>query len=431
MIIRYAVPLKLMPLPSKHIILQLSNQGIFYNPMEAISLAKTNLPSADTFAFKAFYQIYWIVKMVKFDAEKGILSVEPTDYSPSEFSAFSTQKPKLALKEIHFQNLAWEELEAHLSYYQPKAFEHLLKESPNPSTAHQESISIAEQPDFSDTFHLRRLSLSFSFPIREMTFKMGYVEFQKKDKDLKDQIIVKISNDAILPEFEHIKGYFVKALGRKRAAVEGYLLMDGDTIVEQHFRSPQIAAINEQLIATIRQLKIREVAKTPPVIAVDKSLFTNEDFFEGFDEAELGNTLQVSEKEILEELLQLKGIRNKRQLEYLAGKLHNPKERIRFTLNPNFGFLFQVEGDTMDHFIWELLDSHATYIWSIDRGELNRSAQLKAIDQLINFIRTNGRNAYLSNPQEHEFAFSKITHESKGLVDGFPKWRVRVQEVLV
>ncbi len=145
----------------------------------------------------------------------------------------------------------------------------------------------------------------------------------------------------------------------------------------------------------------------------------------------MGNTLKISEQSLLKDILELKGIRNRKQLEYLAGKLHSKDEPIRFTLNPNFGFLFWVKGEKMHHFIWELLNSHATYMWSIDKDRFGKKKLLEKIDEIINFIRNNGRTQYLNNSEGDDFIFSRIIHDGSALKDSFPKWRVRVNEKIV
>lgn len=106
---------------------------------------------------------------------------------------------------------------------------------------------------------------------------------------------------------------------------------------------------------------------------------------------------------------------------------------LRFTLSPQFGFLFHVEGEEMDHFIWELLNTHATYIWSMEKRGMALGKKFKLLEREINFIRDHGGKAFLNNEKSSEFVFSKVNHEHSGsdLIDGFPKWKMRVNEKLV
>lgn len=106
---------------------------------------------------------------------------------------------------------------------------------------------------------------------------------------------------------------------------------------------------------------------------------------------------------------------------------------LRFTLSPQFGFLFHVEGEEMDHFIWGLLNTHATYIWSMEKEEMALDKKLKLLEREINLIKDHGRKTFLSSKKSSEFVFSKVNHEHSGsdLIDGFPKWKIRVNEKLI
>jgi hypothetical protein len=289
--------------------------------------------------------------------------------------------------------------------------------------------------DFSEPEEQKeRIELRFEYPLQKAVFKMGYVEVGHQVKELPEQTLtIPIENPNILPEFDHVKPFFAKALGKKKIEVRGYLEMDEADHIEIRCQSKEISQINDKFIATVRKLRLEDAIFKPKKITVDKSLFTPEEYFEGFDEAELGNTIRQSDKDLLTDLLESEKIRNRKQLLYLSGQLQSQRTGLRFTLSPKFGFLFHVEGETMDHFIWELLNSHATYIWSLDRVGTSLGHKFRLIEREINFIRENGRRTYLDHARNEGLVFSKVNHENSesGLVDGFPKWRVRVGEVLV
>lgn len=410
-----------MTKPARHIILQLTNEGVRYNPSGLIPWEKTNFPPKPNFAFKSFYDIFWRVEMLTFDRSTGQLSVKPVQYSVNDPAPFSAQQPKHPIRQLHFEAINWEELKKDLSFYAPQDFDHLIIKKIIDTKTKKKQL----EEGFS------QLQVDFRFPLKKLRFKLGYVELDKKIKGLPEPVSIQLFNDTLLPEFEHIKPYFAKVFGKKTISVKGKLTLHEDGAIDAHCFSKEIAEINEKMLSTIRQLKIKEVIKKPPVIPLDKSLFTNEDFFEGLNEEELGNTLRTNEKDLLKDILELKGIRNKRQLEYLSGKLQAEDEPIRFTLNPNFGFLFFAKGEKMYHFIWELLDSHATYVWSIDQNRYGKKKLFEKIDELINFIRNHGRIEYLHNRDRDEFVFSKVIHDNSQVVDGFPKWRVRINEKIV
>jgi hypothetical protein len=150
-----------------------------------------------------------------------------------------------------------------------------------------------------------------------------------------------------------------------------------------------------------------------------------------------GNVFRQTEQDIIKQLLADHRIRNRQQLVYLSGAQQSAKDKIRFTLNPHFGFLFLIQGETCRHFVWELLNSHATYIWSIANGDMDTAKQYRRIEMIINTIRANGReayrNAYRVKQMDQDILFNSIEHAHAGsdLIDGFPKWKHRLQELIV
>ena len=76
-----------------------------------------------------------------------------------------------------------------------------------------------------------------------------------------------------------------------------------------------------------------------------------------------------NENDVLNLLVEKGKIRNWRNLEYLSADKQSENYKFKFTLHPEFGFLFLVEGEKYLHFIWELRNSNATYLWSIEKSE--------------------------------------------------------------
>lgn len=419
--------------PEKHIILRITNEGVFYNKDARIPWAHTNFPPKETFNFNERSEIFWKARLLSFDAGRSLLKVAIVDYdTEGQRAAFARQKAKFPFRNLLFSPLQWEALEPLMNIYNKQLFQPILETS---KTWRMTRSSDEDWVDFSEPEEQKtRIDLHFEYPLNKAVFKMGYVEVEHQVKELPEQTLtIPIENPNILPEFDHVKPFFAKALGKKMIEVRGYLEIDEADHIEIRCQSKEISQINDKFIATVRKLRLEDAIFKPKKITVDKSLFTPEEYFEGFDEAELGNTIRQSDKDLLTDLLESEKIRNRKQLLYLSGQLQSQRIGLRFTLSPKFGFLFHVEGETMDHFIWELLNSHATYIWSIDRPGTSLQHKFRLIEREINFIRENGRRVYLDHARNEDLLFSKVNHENSesGLVDGFPKWRVRVGEVLV
>lgn len=121
--------------------------------------------------------------------------------------------------------------------------------------------------------------------------------------------------------------------------------------------------------------------------------------------------------------------KNIRQLEYLSKDKHTLNEKLRFTLKPHFGFLFKVETPTKQFFFWELLNSHATYVWE---KEINDSDFYELVEQEISFIKTNGREEYRSyykNLLLKPFRFYIIEHEGADFTEEerFQTWKIKLE----
>lgn len=149
--------------------------------------------------------------------------------------------------------------------------------------------------------------------------------------------------------------------------------------------STDISNINEEVIDSLRTRHVlRSIKRT--VGESTKYIYTADEIFDINDKE---NIFRVTAKNIIEILLKAGQVKNRIQLEYLASSRHTLNEKLRFTLKPHFGFLFKVESPEYHVYIWELLETHATYVWESRSGD--RSGFIDIITEAISFIRQNGR----------------------------------------
>ena len=279
-------------------------------------------------------------------------------------------------------------------------------------------------------------SESFWVNFQDARFMPGYVSVFKTLKGTSEKIEFKIKNDHIIPEFDTIKFWFAKKLKSKKFRVSAKVTISNGKIIETIATSRHISQITEEMIESIKYQRTMALTSPPRIEMPDKSLFTAEDIFSRFEDEENGlNAFNQSEDEILRLLLENSKIRNRQQLAYLAAKKQSESHKLRYTLHPQFGFLFLVEGKENNHFIWELLNSNATYIWSTDKND-SIEMQYKSIEDLINKIRISGRDNYRRTFRQYTtgdgIVFHYIEHENikSSLVDCFPKWKQRIDERL-
>ena len=427
---------------SSTVILRLHLGRIWFNEHLYIEAGHSNLSFAEI-NFNRVKDTFWLVEQLAFDKDTHTLEVKVVDYFLREISPFSDQNPKAEIKAIHFTNLSdTGSLKVALRYYSTEmnhldkalveGYQEIMeKPAPEPEKIVKKNLLLRTYPEKD------KLEVNFEVWFKDAEFKLGYVAFDKNIPELKQMLRFKISNDFLLPEFEFIKSYFVKALGTRKFEVKATVFLEHGKAVETRATSSQIKKIDENLIDSIKNIRTNYLVKTPFKVNVDRSLFTADEVFGEFNQDEMGNVFSQSEEEILRRILKKANVRNRRQLEFLAGVKQAAGSRLKFTLHPYFGFLFTVEGEKMHHFIWELLNSHATYIWSLDKGDDALARQYRRVEDAINQVRNSGRDEYKqawrSSHIDQDLVFHVIHHEdaSSPMIDGFVKWRHRVGELLI
>jgi len=425
------------------VIIRLHEGRIWFNDRLSIDVRDSNLPS-EKIRFGRVKEVYWLVEQLVFNRETRALEVKVADYFLRDFASFTTQNPKAEIARLIFTNLCdTASLKMVLKYYSSEmnhldeALEAGYFEINGTPSLSDEKIS-HKNPLFRSIPEKEKIEVGFEVWFKDAEFKLGYVVFDKNIPELKQMLRFKVSNDFLLPEFEFIKGYFVKALGTRKFDVNATIFLEHGKATETRARSSIIGEINERLIDSIKYGRMDMLTKSPFRGNPDKSLFTSEDIFGEFgSDDEAGNVFSQSEEEILKYILEKTNVRNRKQLEYLAGAKQATGARLKFTLHPWFGFLFTVEGEKMMHFIWELLNSHATYIWSLDKGEAALKIQYRRVEDAINQVRSSGREQYKqawrSAHIDQDLVFHVIHHEdaNSAVIDGFVKWRYRVGELMI
>ncbi|MEM6397590.1 MAG: hypothetical protein AAF741_14665 [Bacteroidota bacterium] len=417
---------------STYLVLHITNEAVRFNETDELNWAQTNFPKSAA-TFRTHEPIYWLVEMLRYEAKTGMLEVEVIEYEADEedLIAYYQQKMKRPVNGLAFSPLIKDELRAQLSYFDPSALAEILESEPEEPLESDAFFALPQVEDQSPKPEERQLS--FTVPFDELEIKLGEVVGQTTIDPFPDLLSFTIQNDYLIPEFEHIKGYFAKLLKRKSIVVQAKLFIDGEEVELRNCRSPQIAAINQDMLQLARRRRLREILKPSYEPEVDKSLFTPDDLFGNVSSEDLGSKLTADGADaILQEIFAIRKVRNRKQLAWLAGHLHDEREPIRYTLRPQFGFLFFSEGEAYNHFIWELLNSHATYIWSFDRDESTPARHYKLVEREVAKIGQYGRMLYRRTDLD-SFLFSTIRHPGANskLVDGFPKWRNKLLEIMV
>jgi hypothetical protein len=444
------------------IIIKVTNGYIYLYPGLTVPIQQTNIPFEHC-TFRTNKDIYWKVELIEYNPGIKCWKLKVVDYSVDDIKDFYHQKTSRAVERLAFEQFDWPQLERHLSSYQKSKLLDIIHNhdtnrysyektkgkdvsalSSNDiptqileNNQHQAQGNIAHFNQTEQQPAIKTFKVDFSIKLSESHFIPGYVTFSKSIKDVNGRVDFKIKNDFIRAEFENIKSWFSRRLKTKKIRVNAAITTVNGKVTEVTANSLQIAMIDTEMVDNIKYQRTVSLTRLPGDSEIDKTLFTADEIF-GQIEAEdaEGNVFKQDERDVLSLFLNSHKTRNRKQLEYLSESRQSVNTKIRFTLHPNFGFLFSIEGKQNNHFVWELLNSHATYIWSIDKAASGIEIQFKRIESSINIIRDNGRvgykRSYRQNQLDSDLAFYVVEHDditSKN-VDGFVKWKDKLNEKL-
>jgi len=437
----------------KEILLKITNERIYLNPTLSIPIHQTTLPSNEYLKFVSRRDIFWKVEQLDYEPVQKCLIVQIIDYDSQDISLFENQKPKKVIERIDFGKYNWSKLEPILQNYQLSKFSNdlenytiepsfyeaaLSNQNENSSSLNIQNKIYQHEEKEDDGFRVYTEQVKISF--KDAFFMLGCVSFKIRIKRLLKEFELTIPNEYILAEFENIKTWFGKKFKDGKFIVKLiYRLNDRHELIEIIHSSPDIDEINPELIDSIKFKRTFALFSSEPFDKSNKKiLFTSDNIFDQFDSNKPeGNVFNQSDKDLLNLFTQKKVCRNRKQLEYLSGNLQSLKHKLRYTLKPHFGFLFLVEGLKYNHFVWELLNSNATYIWSLDKSDFDIEIQFKHIENEIFIIREEGRkpykNALKNNQYDNDLIFKLITHEDidSKTDDSFLVWEKKVKEQLV
>jgi hypothetical protein len=424
----------------KEIIIKIEKDVVLFNPKSFIRIENTSIPK--DLRFRTNENIYWKVEILDYDLNEKCLKVKVVDYKPNDQKRFTRQTTKKEIEKLIFiGKYDWAKLCPLLMWYIKNKFIDQLYNTDAfdiPSSEKQSQFLNIHTNDKHKTPVVSKIiNEEFSVNFNDAQFKLGYVSFKKPIKVIGKNIEFKITNDNILPEFDNIKYWFSKKLKTKKFHVKASLKLSGNNTEDVTATSKEIDMISPEIIESVKYARTIALTKQPSDNTLDKSLFTSNDIFSQIDSDDIeGNVFKQGDQDILGFLIADKAVRNKKQLAYLAGAKQSVNHPIHYTLYPHFGFLFLVEGSYNNHFIWELLNSHATYIWTFNKSEKEVHLQFKRIENIINTIRASGREkyktAYSQTHQDNDLVFRVLNHKaiSSELVDEFPIWKSKLNEQL-
>ncbi|MFZ6053478.1 hypothetical protein [Halocola ammonii] len=426
---------------NKEFLIKIENEGVSLTPQIHIPIESTNIPHKDL-TFRLHKPIFWKVGLEALDSGNKSLLLNILDYDVEEVDKFDKQRSKNSIKQIHFTKFNWPDLEPLLTRYQPIKLKEIVENidvQPRPKvdvpTAQLRKFDSESFPAIEDPIIDRIVTVTKDFS--EISFADGKMVFSHFFDEIQEGYELDVKNETIKKEFDTIKTWFKKALKIEKIKVSVKLSVQNGTLISVSTQSDQIDRITPELIDSVKLKRTLELTKESQDSNPDRTLFTSDDIFESLSSEESGqNVFNQTEEDLLWTFVQEKGVRNQKQLEYLALKRHNPDQKLRFTLHPHFGFLFTVTGANQIHFIWELLESHATYVWSFDRDVLEIEEQYRRMEEIIGHVHSVGRNKFKQHYKQGIIDsppnFKSIHHTGKrSAKDVFTDWKVKLNEVII
>lgn len=431
------------------IFIRISQNRFYFSDEKSFGLQETSLADAGI-SFKYQTEFFWEVLEEDNYVKEGEICLKIINYYAKPSIEFKGHSIDPNVKFIRFMPLKWSHLVAQLSFYKKKALidENIVYEDDNSlnTNGYQDELRLPSNRSI-NSFEafiqkeqvVERIEEIGKIFYKDIDFDTGKVSFTFNSKELGQTFNLEIENPILRKEFNTIKSYFPKVLdGKKHFTVKVVFKLKGEDVIDKEVSSEEIQSIDDKVIGQIKDERIENLISTPVSYLDEKTLFNAENIFDRFSEvSEEGNVFNQTEEEIISTLINKKKIRNAKHLQFLSGQMHSPKLKIHFTLKPYFGFVFFVEGQAKNHFCWELLETHATYVWSYVKLENENSQQLEMLQKIINQIKVNGREKYKKMVREsldnQSFEFNAIDHFkiNTSEKEAFHFWKQRLLPLLV
>lgn len=432
-------------------ILKIRNGKFYFTRDEFVDIRNTNIPPG-SLKFKRAEPINWEVEILNYDSKSETARLKVLDYNPDNVASFQQQSLKRSVKHFQFETFEWTKLEPQLSSYRIHLLRDILNVPPSfkEETSHKRSKHFFETPREDSNYHfddvpnysnidshkddVQEIQEEFSYPFNSAIFRDGYVSVTYKPKSCSKQEGIDIFNEHILSQFHYIRNYFPKHFKKgKKFTVQLKGEVQHQKLIKYKAFSQEIEAINKDVISRVYDLVNVGIFDSHAPAAQDHQIKTLEDVQKSADlSKEVKNILSGAPHEILSAILRTNNVKNRKQLEYLSGLKQQANHPLRFTLKPLFGFVFCVEGAVKKHFCWELLNSHATYIWSFN-SRFDFAEQLNQLEKILSFIKLNGRKTYREQEKMNNgspFLFSTIYHKDRlsESDDAFVSWKKDFEE---
>jgi hypothetical protein len=416
----------------RELIVSLYVGQIWFNHKESVSYAQTNLPKA-AFVFKED-ELFWKVQMLGFDKSTGVLRLKVLDYQVAQYKSMYLQDdPKYPVKELAFEKLDWLKLEPLLSHVDVDTLRPFLLNAP-PVLRMERSVQKPTPPP--PVFRVP-FNITVKIPFKDILFGEGKASLDLQ-LDYYAPFGVEYDYAFLQESFNFCKDWFTKRFKKNHVNVTatGFIKngkLDGYTLLSDDLRS-----IDEAMILAIREIVLKDYVKK--ILKEESGKHVREashiDEESGLKNlSPRGSTLSARELEILMSTIMARNARNEKQLAFLSGHTAVQMTHLKFTRPPYKGLIFSFKGGMFIHFVWELLNSNATYIWSFPIDKPSEPDMHGFLEKYIAMITEDGRFEWKRNRTEqlqegHLFSSVNHYHQSTYINEGLPEWIDSIEEII-
>jgi len=397
------------------LIIKVENDGIWFYAEAQTPYSATNLPK-HCFRFKASQEIFWKIKLIAYDEGNNYQIVEVIDYFEEDHVATWVQnKPQKKVNKYIFKKLDWSQFEKQInSYIRNKDLIALVSNMDTDQVSHNPSwgnAGVTRTPSQSFLVHKqiapKIINNTFEIPFEKATFNNGNVSATVVH-DLESFDII-IENDFLKSQFDYIKLWFRKKFNSPsfKVIVKGSIL--NGVFTQESVFSEDISKINEEFIEQCRIYQVEEFLKKSN--EEFKPLTSISEIFNKPETAPIFRQETLNELEVINQILEIKKVRNEYQLAFLSGHNKVAAGKIMVSNSPTLGFVFCFQEENKTSFVWELLESNATYLWVFSKSNMAFSIMVETVQKEMSKIYKQGRVNYLNREANDEpFKFDRIFH---------------------
>lgn len=356
-------------------------EGVSLNGNVCVPRARVQVGSDLGNAYSPHPDVFWVGARVRYYSS-GTLRCELSDAPPKQVNPFFSQSADSSITQLILTggeiltrlsggNQTIPSLSLHRTFTVSARPDSKSPTAPPPSTI---SSLLTGYP-------IREFSQEYRFRFEEMRIVEGAAVFDIVFEIPRFRMVsleLRVENDFLEGEFEYIKPYIAKRLGRLTLNVSAIIQTQGPEVVGVNAISELVDRITPELIERVRHWQIRRALSTG---GGEKELVTVDDLFR--EEVFEKSNIKPTDVQFVKDILAIKKPKHADQTLYLSALHAHAVMRLRWVKQQG-AFLFLLRGKLDSFLVLETLNSkEATYLWRLHVTGSQLSEDRALLDQLL------------------------------------------------